>query len=108
MLAFIKHEADSYCVLQQLRYKTNGNGRIICNEYDCPLLTVDNDFLMVKSNNIVTDISVIHHCTDECVFAEATQETIIERQSVDSSKLTLQHDYSNNTHFLNIYALSFN
>ena len=71
------------------------------------MLEACNDVLAVISTNILTDMSVVHACNESCQFTETIVESGVERELVQSSKLVLKHDFSNNTYLLNCYALSY-
>ena len=106
-MGFVKHQTGSYCLLQKMCFTTSETGYSTTNEYDCPMLEACNDVLAVISTNILTDMSVVHACNESCQFTETIVESGVERELVQSSKLVLKHDFSNNTYLLNRYALSY-
>lgn len=106
LIACIRSSENSYCLLQKLSFIAPARNSPVTNDYDCPLLKVRKEIILIKSTNIITDVSVIHHCTDDCEFIQTSEELIVEREKVQAPQLTLKHDYSNNIYYLNIYALS--
>lgn len=105
-MACVGNTMGSYCLLQKLNFITTG-GNSTFNEYHCPLLFVSKDILMVKSVDILTDISVVHQCTEKCEFKDHLEASFVERELIKTSIIVLKHDFTNLTYYLNIYALSY-
>ena len=89
-----------FCLLQPLEYTGTYTG------YDCPLLKASKKILVIQASDITTDTSVLHYCTEKCVFTERMEESCIEREKIQTSNLILNHDFTNKTYYVNVYALS--
>lgn len=94
----------SFCVVQQLEHM-DSYGIPVCNEYDCPLLTLSNLFRCIPSICISHSVSVVHECSASCVFRRIITTAIVERRRVQTQKLSFVHDFSNNLYALNIYCM---
>ena len=101
-MACVKNkEAGSFCLIQNFTYNE------AFNEFDCPLLTARKDISVVATALINCDVSVLHQCDDNCIFTECIESVPVEREEVQSTNMILEHDYSNPSYFLNIFALSY-
>lgn len=83
------------------------DGDIVTNDYDCPMLKASEDMYIANSEDILTDISVIHQCTKKCIFIQLSATSIVEREAIQKSNLVFKHDFTNHTYYLNIYALNY-
>jgi len=81
-------------------------GTPVLNEYDCPLYTITDVFHTVPSGCISHTVSVLHECTDSCVFKRVDVQTHVERETVTSHKLVFDHDFCNNIYSRNISILN--
>lgn len=106
LLACISTRTGSFCLMQALEFARTENGLGMFNKYDCPLLKSNKKVLTVKSVNVLTDLSILHHCSESCRFIEEEEDVFVERDRVTKSNLVLQHD-TTNSYYLNIYALSY-
>ena len=77
----------------------------ITNSYDCPLLELTNELLVVESKTIVREVSIVHECTTSCKYVEKQLSISVERESVNSNQLVYEHDYQNNYFCFNLYAI---
>ena len=94
----------SFCVVQLFEH-LDSFGDQICNEYDCPLLTLTILFRCVPSTAISHSVSVVHECSRTCVFKHTDTTTIMERTHVQARKLKFVHDLSNNMYAFNVYCM---
>ena len=94
----------SLCIVQ-LFERMDSFGVQICNEYDCPLLTLTNLFRCISSTAISHSVSVVHECSTTCTFSHTQTTTIMERTYVPSQKLKFVHDMSNSMYALNVYCM---
>lgn len=83
----------------------DANGEPICNEFDCPLLTMSHLVYCVPSECIKHAISVIHECTDSCTFITRLTSKVVKHESVSASDLSYAHDWSHNLYCHNIYCM---
>lgn len=95
---------ESFCVVQQAE-QMDSFGIPVCNEYDCPLLTLSNLFRCVPSICISHSLSVMHECSVSCVFRHVNTTATVERREVRTRKLCFVHDFLNNLYSLNVYCM---
>ena len=81
-------------------------GQNITDDYDCPLLMLNNDVFDVLVTQLSSSISVVHCCTTTCGFFEEQSHRVIERETVDSNRLVFRHDLTNRMYCLNIYCMN--
>ena len=72
-----------------------------CAWLDCPLLMLmlmfTHNLNFILRSAIQCPVSVIHACSDSCTFYHFNTFTTIEHEAVDTSKIVLKHDWSNDT-----------
>ena len=80
---------------------------MLTNEYECPLLTLTNTLTGINPADIVTEISVMHECTDSCKFVDNGPLNVlqIERENIRTNRLMYVHDWTNKWYCLNIYCM---
>ena len=76
------------------------------NDLDCPLLMFTHNLNFILPSAIQCPVSVVHACSDSCNFHHSTTFTTIEREAVDTNKIVLKHDWSNDIFCLNVYCMS--
>ena len=81
-------------------------GDNLLNEYDCPILTMTNLIYCIPSSSVHCSVSVVHECTDSCVFVSDNVCKDVEHEKVSIAQLCYHHDWSNNMYCLNIYCMS--
>ena len=70
-------------------------------EQQCPMFRVLPVIIEIDSNDVIKSLSIVHHCMSTCRNSKHS----IERESVaNTSKLSVQHDYSNDLFLYNVYA----
>ena len=74
-------EGTSYCMVQ-LFQPMDSAGTPLHNEFDCPLLQLTNVFYCVPSDCINMSVSVIHECTNSCVFQHQDRLRRYERELI--------------------------
>ena len=94
-----------YCIIQKLEPISLDNEQIV-NDFDCPMLTLTNDFYAILPNHILTPVSVVHQCDAACVFVQKPSSTHVERESVSEHSLVFEHDWSNNMYCLNVFCMN--
>ena len=65
-----------------------------------PLLFMTSRINTINSLSVITLASIIHKCTDKCVFAQTTTTHRVECENIETQKLTLNHDYTNSCYCL--------
>ena len=96
----------SWCLVQLLQ-PMDSMGIQVCNEFDCPLLTMTDLFRCIPSHSISHSVSVMHECSSSCTYTHINTTTTVERESVDSRHLVFQHDFGSNLYALNVYCMHF-
>ena len=89
--------ASGYCIVRTLQ-QMDVLGQVIKNKYDCPLLSMTNLLYCIPSNSVSHSVSVVHECTDYCIFVNNSgrlHTRRIEHESVESSFSFFKHDLSN-------------
>ena len=66
------------------------------NEFDCPLLELEDKLETVLSSKINCIVNIVHKCTETCVFRDSTELQTIEREETPKLALIYDHDNSNN------------
>lgn len=95
---------QSVCILQ-LFEKVGSTGNVQ-NDRDCPLLFQLDVILLVPSSSILRTVSIVHECSSRCKFVQDRATTkLYEREHVQLSGSTFNHDYSNHLFCLNVYSL---
>ena len=83
----------------------NYHGVQVCNDYDCPLLSLTTVFHCVPSRCISHFVSVVHECSSTCTFKTIESTIIVEREHISSQKLIFVHDISNSLYAVNVYCM---
>lgn len=95
-------DGTTHCILQFL-HLLEQNDEPIHNDRDCPLLLLTELFLCIRSERILTPVSIVHACVDGCKLQRSNKRRRVERQEyTELNCLSLCHDYKNN----NIYAVN--
>ena len=92
-----------YCVVQKLECM-RANDEPIVNSFDCPLLTLTDQFYAILPKCIVSPISIVHQCTDTCIYVQKSAPCNIERESIPQNFTVFDHDCTNNLYCLNIFC----
>lgn len=92
------------CLIRKLETLLSPNGDAILNEFDCPLLQLTTEIYAISSKQIAKSVSVVHSCTDTCVLLEKNTPSFVERESVQTNKITFTHDLSNNIFCYNVFC----
>ena len=94
-----------FCIIQSFDKLISLNGEEIINEFDCPLMELQDKFIMIIPSTIDHIINIAHECTESCTFRTHALCHTIERQDVLQNALTFAHDLKNNIYSLNIFAM---
>ena len=95
----------SFCLIHCLSKMTSPSGQELTNEFDCPLMELEDNLETVLSSRIYGIVNIVHECTETCVFRESTELQTIEREETPRLGLIYYHDNCNNIYSLNIYAM---
>ena len=99
----LKNELEvSFCLLRPLAKLAEQE---ILNEFDCPLLTMEDRVSVVPASKIGHLVNIVHECTTSCAFEVYSQHQMIEREKASKMTLAYRHDHSNKIFSLNIYAM---
>ena len=101
---FLKERQLSVCLIQVMEPMTALEGDAICNELGCPLLTLTKTIRAVHPNCVLSSVSIVHQCTESCIFVEMFSTACEERESVLRKSLVYQHDWTNDLYCLNIFC----
>ena len=77
----------------------------ITNEYDSPILALSDTLILIPSKQVLKSVSIFHLCNSDCKFVNKSSTLSIEREILTVSTLFLQHNYTNDFYFLNIYCM---
>lgn len=80
-------------------------GEHIVNEFDCPLMTMSNILYCIPSKWILHAVSIVHECSNTCLYSTTTTSERVEQIDIQTSKLTLTHDWTNKIFCFNIYCM---
>ena len=89
-----------YCILQELEELR------INNEFDCPLLSLTNNYHFVIPEIVFTTVSILHQCTSSCKFITKSSFLNFEREQISQSRLTFQHHLADRMFFLNLFCIN--
>ena len=76
----------------------------VCNEYDCPLLMIEDRIITVPVKQVICSVSILHECGLSCTFVTRPSQRRVERELIDGDSLQYKHDTKNNLFSLNIYG----
>ena len=92
------------CVIQQLEQQLSLNGDEILSEFDCPVLELTDQIILVQPTSILGPVSIVHLCTDTCKIVHEAPTRLYERGSIALStrQLVFKHDFTNRLYCANI------
>lgn len=99
-------KGQSWFCLVQVFELLEMHGVPLTNNYDCPLLELTSHVKTITPATIVSPVSIVHECTDSCVFVNSNTRRRVERCDIVVNKLVFQHDSSNTLYCLNIYCMN--
>ena len=105
LLACFSKDNRCYCIVREMQV-ININSEPIRNDFKCPLFFMTSTINTIEPLSVTTCVSIIHECTDTCLFAETTSTHRVERENTEKRQLTFKHDYTNNCYCLNIYCMN--
>lgn len=105
LLACFGKEDTRICVVQMFE-KMEISGESLTNSFDCPLLTLTSSLCLLRTTFIHSAISIVHECTEQCVFVQVESCRMVEREAVKNSSLVFQHDYDSLLYCLNVYCMN--
>ena len=83
------------------------NEENILNEFDCPLLQLEEKLINIPPNSIMHICSIMHECTKTCKCKQSTKHSLefIEWENIPSrKKYVYHHDIDNTMYALNVYC----
>lgn len=83
----------------------DADGEPILNEFDCPFLTFSNLIYCIPSTSVKRSVSVVHECSNTCMYTTDLTSKTVEHEGVDVSEVVFKHDWSTNLYCLNIYCM---
>ena len=89
-----------YCILQELEELH------INNEFDCPLLSLTNNYHFVIPDIVHTTVSILHQCTSSCKFITRSYVLNFEREQTSQSRLTFQHHLTDSMFFFYLFCIN--
>lgn len=105
-LVALQRLPQRYCIIQKLE-PVSLNDEQIVNDFDCPVLSLLNDFYAISPDCVLTPVSVVHQCTHTCVFLEKLSSSNIERESIATGhSIVFEHDWSNSMYCLNVFCMN--
>ena len=93
------------CIVQ-LMERMEVAGDYITNSFEYPLLSLTSTLCCIHSEHIDVAISVVHECSDQCIFVTSDFSRTVEREQVVHSALTFQHDYTSLLYCMNVYCMN--
>ena len=93
-----------FCLVQEFE-QLQVHGMPLTNSYDCPLLELTSYVKAITPATIISPVSIVHECTDSCVFVNSSTRQRVERSDMIVNKLVFQHASSNTLFCLNIYCM---
>ena len=99
LLACFSKDNCCYCLVREMEV-INITNVPATNDFRCPLLFMTSRINTINSLSVITLASIIHKCTDKCVFAQTTTTHRVECENIETQKLTLNHDYTNSCYCL--------
>ena len=84
------------------------NNEPLQNDLECPLLTLTNTIIAVSPISVLTEVSIMHECNTTCVFESSGPSSAIEveREIIETNRLSYIHDLTNNWYCLNIFCMN--
>ena len=100
-----KADNSSHAYIHQMKTIRDASDTLILNDRDCPLLTTTHHIKAIATTKILSAVSIIHECMDNCKLTSKRQASV-ERETVTiPDHYVIQHDYSNGFFSLNIYCM---
>lgn len=105
LMACAAKEHTWFCLVRVLE-QVQLNSEPISNDYDCPLLTMTNSVLAIVPSMVRMAVSIVHECTDTCIFVRCQRTRRLEREDVSTNSLVFRHDLCNAMYCLNTYCIN--
>ena len=100
-----KVDESSLAYVHLMKKIKDASNTPIVNDRECPLLTPTQHIKAINTNTILSAVSIVHECTDDCKIT-TTRKTIVERENVTiPDGYHVEHDYSNDFFCLNVYCM---
>ena len=94
LATFKRNDGSGHCLVHGFHKLETTDGQAFKNPYVCPLLELSPTIFCTPSNNVRRAVSLVHECSDSCVFLETTAMDNVEREEVSiQSKLLFKHDW---------------
>lgn len=72
LATFKRNDGSVHCLVQGFHKLETADGQAFKNPYDCPLLELSRTIFCTPGNNVRRAVSLVHECSDSCVFLETT------------------------------------
>lgn len=105
LLKCFKTDQGCWCLVRVFDEMRLPTGAPLVNSLDCPLLCLSTVVETVPSTSIRRAVSAVHECGSTCTFQNQTTSRNIEREEIETCKLTYVHDFHNLMFCLNIYCM---
>ena len=80
------------CLVRTMEQLTLPTGEPILNSFECTLLCLSDSAETVPSTTIKRAVSIVHQCGSTCTFQNTLCSKSIEREPIDTCRLTFVHD----------------
>ena len=100
-----KQSKADYCLLLMFYPVTDTSGRVLCNEFDCPLFLLSKKITILTPQKIDRAVSFVHHCNATCHFRATQVNQSVERETIPVSRNCFIHDLTNRCYCLNVFCI---
>ena len=86
----------TWSIIQKFEEELSDTGEKLENQMNCPLLSLSKILIAVPTTSVLSLASIIHECTNTCIFRRQPTKHRIEQEEVDIDSLQYIHDNRNN------------
>ena len=104
LLLCMQSGQNKLCLVRPFEQVLAADGQPVNNEYECPLLLLEDKVTVVPVDSVLSSLSIVHECGRTCVYSQHSQRRV-ERETVDSDRIQYVHDLCNNLYSLNVYCM---
>lgn len=101
----LTQSSQAICIVKHFKEVFDEYGRLVTDKFDCPLLMKTSDLYDLPTIDVNLPVSVIHTCTNTCKVHQGPSSVLVERETVDSNTFVMDHDSTNSSYRLNIFAM---
>ena len=95
LLLCMQSGRNKLCLVRPFQQVLSADGQPMKNEFECPLLLLEDKIIVIPVHSVFFPVSVVHECGHTCVFSVQHSKRRIERETVASDSLQYVHDLSN-------------